>query len=87
MFLPIFLCSRFAWSDPLPGFYDYLIERSTEFSKEGKEWKYGLIAAIYGKATSAGIGLGDKIFASLKKIIDQGPFFIEFQMEDAQIAT
>ena len=71
----------------LPGFYDYLIERSTEFSKEGKEWKYGLIAAIYGKATSAGIGLGDKIFASLKKIIDQGPFFIEFQMEDAQIAT
>ena len=70
----------------LPGFYDYIHERSTEFSKEGKEWKYNLITVIHSKATSAGIALGDKIFASLNKIIDQGPYFIDFQMADAQTA-
>ena len=68
------------------GFYDYIHERSTEFSKEGKEWKYNLITVIHSKATSAGIALGDKIFASLNKIIDQGPYFIDFQMADAQTA-
>lgn len=56
----------------LPGFYEWLLDRSTEPEKGGKETKHAIVAALLEEVNS--IGDEEKV-AGLRKFFMDGPFY------------
>ena len=56
-------------------FYDFLINRETEQTKEGKEAKYSIVKAVL----ESGIHsmLADNVVKNLEKIVEQGPYYVK----------
>ncbi|XP_045203324.2 26S proteasome non-ATPase regulatory subunit 5-like [Mercenaria mercenaria] len=74
------------WSQAImnshPGFREYLLDRSTEKSKEGKEGKFAIISTLANSPTSAEI-FGQPYIVQLKAYCSQGPFYVRAQAEVA----
>ena len=58
-----------------PGFNEYLLNRSTENSKEGKEAKYNIVKTLVESPTVQDI-FGQPYFLKLKVYVREGPFYI-----------
>ena len=65
-----------------PGFNEYLLDRSTEKFKEGKEAKFEIIRILVDSPTSMDI-FGRPFYMKLKQYVNEGPFFVQAQ---AQVA-
>ena len=65
-----------------PGFREYLLDRSTERSKECKERKYMVISTLAESATVAEI-FGQPYMVQLKVYCNQGAYFMRVQAEVA----
>lgn len=59
------------------GFYDFLVSREGEPTKEGKEAKYAIVQAVM-ESDARGL-LADKIVNALDKILQEGPHFVNSQ--------
>ena len=58
-----------------PGFNEYLLNRSTENNKEGKEAKYNIVKTLVESPTVQDI-FGQSYFLKLKVYEREGPFYI-----------
>ena len=65
-----------------PGFREYLLDRSTEKTKEGKEGKYEIITILANSPTVRDT-FGDPYYVQLKTYCAQGPFYVRVQSEVA----
>ena len=65
-----------------PGFREYLLDRSTEKTKEGKEGKFAVISTLANSPTSTEI-FGSPYMIHLKVYCSQGPFYVRAQAEVA----
>jgi hypothetical protein len=63
-------------------FWNFLKDRTTEFSKEGKDFKFALLQIIY--RSPAMSLLGEDIQKHLKVMIDQGPYYMPPRMEEME---
>ena len=57
------------------GFYEFLISREGETTKEGKEARYGIVQAVMG--SEARELLADSITKTLEKFLQEGPHFMQ----------
>ena len=65
-----------------PGFREYLLNRSTEKTKEGKEGKFEIVMTLANSPTVRNI-FGDPFYVQLKTFCSEGPFFVRAQAEVA----
>lgn len=65
-----------------PGFREYLLDRSTEKTKECKEGKYAVVSTLANSPTVAEI-FGQPYVVQLKVYCNQGPFYVRVQSEVA----
>ena len=65
-----------------PGFHEYLLDRSTETNKEGKEAKFEVVSAL-AEAPTSGEVFGRPYLLRLKEYVREGPFFVKVQSEVA----
>ena len=65
-----------------PGFLEYLLDRSTERDKEGKETKFEVVKALSEAYCTAEI-FGNPALLSLKVYVREGPFYVRVQSEVA----
>ena len=66
------------------GFFDFVENRFTEFSKEGKEWKFSLVEALAANPVSTVAlpgGGGPQRAAALRTMLTQGPFYVPWRPE------
>ena len=66
---------------PPAGFAEYLLDRSTESSKEGRDAKYAVVAALVSSRGSS--QLPADLRAQLTTYHEQGAFYIRAQTEVA----
>jgi hypothetical protein len=69
------------------GWVDYMANRSTEGTKEGKEWKFAVVSAAVSNAAAskaAGAALGVGVL-TLQAVLRQGPFFVPAQRRQAEV--
>lgn len=59
-----------------PGFNEYLLNRATENTKEGKEGKYDIVKTLVESPTTAQI-FGQPYFVRLKVYEREGPFYVQ----------
>ena len=59
-----------------PGFNEYLLDRGTENTKEGKEAKYEIVHTLVNSPTAAHI-FGNPYFVKLKVFEREGPYYLE----------
>eukprot|EP00057_Strongylocentrotus_purpuratus_P033881 XP_793127.2 PREDICTED: 26S proteasome non-ATPase regulatory subunit 5 [Strongylocentrotus purpuratus] len=64
------------------GFLEYLLDRSTEPDKEGKETKYAVVKAL-AEVSSTGDTFGRPALLRLKEYVRDGPFYVRVQSEVA----
>jgi 26S proteasome non-ATPase regulatory subunit 5 len=72
-----------------PGFLEFLVNRSTETTKEGKEWKYTIIEAVVmgeRKDNRARDVLNEDAFGLLTAYLGQGVHYIQGELA-AKIAS
>ena len=69
-------------NEPSSGFREYLLDRSTEKNKEGKEGKYAIIQILADSPTVRDV-FGDPYYVQLKTYCSEGPFYVRAQ---AQVA-
>lgn len=63
-------------------FWQYLKDRNTEFSKEGKDFKFALIQSVH---RSRFIGLlGENLQKQLEVLVKQGAYYMPPRMEDPE---
>ena len=62
------------------GFYSYLVDRTTEYTKEGKIWKFSLITAI-SRSPHASL-LSSDVSTHIDLMLHQGPFFMPPLLEE-----
>lgn len=62
-----------------PGFFDFLVDRQTESTKEGKEAKFAIVQAIM-NSSARGL-LADDIVKQLEKILKEGPYYVKLERE------
>lgn len=60
-----------------PGFIEFLLNRSTEKDKEGKEVKFAIIRSICRNDEEAKLAMGNVNFLKLRRYINEGVFFAE----------
>ncbi|CAF0946957.1 unnamed protein product [Adineta ricciae] len=60
-----------------PGFLEFLLNRSTEKDKEGKEMKYAIIQSICQNSEEAKSAIGNVNFLKLRRYLNEGVFYIE----------
>ena len=60
------------------GFIEYLLDRSTEKNKEGKDSKYAIIKTLAESPTAAGI-FGAPIFMRLRQYVNDGPYYVRVE--------
>lgn len=65
-----------------PGFTEFLLDRSTEKTKETKESKFAVIRTIAESPTSVDV-FGQPYIVQVKALALQGPFFVQTQSEVA----
>ena len=69
-------------------FFQYLRNRTTEFDKAGKEWKFALIGALWESLRQAGLQINtadeQEIRATLQSMVQQGPFYMPPRVEEPQ---
>ncbi|XP_078605208.1 26S proteasome non-ATPase regulatory subunit 5-like [Branchiostoma floridae x Branchiostoma japonicum] len=65
-----------------PGFVEYLVDRSTEKDKMGKEARYEVIKALVESSTALET-FGSPFYLKLKEYYRQGPFYVRVQAEVA----
>ncbi|ELU07419.1 hypothetical protein CAPTEDRAFT_92649, partial [Capitella teleta] len=61
-----------------PGFNEYLIDRSTENTKEGKEMKFAIVKALVDSPTAMDV-FGRVYFVRLREFINEGAFYIRVE--------
>ena len=65
-----------------PGFNEFLLDRTTEKTKETKESKFAIIKTIAESPTAVDI-FGQPYIVQVKALALQGPFFVQTQSEVA----
>lgn len=60
-----------------PGFLEFLLNRSTEKDKEGKESKFAIIQTICDDAEQTKTILGNVNFLKLRRYLNEGVFYVE----------
>lgn len=60
-----------------PGFIEFLLNRSTEKDKEGKEAKFAIIQSICQNDSEAKVALGNVNYLKLRRYINEGVFYVE----------
>jgi 26S proteasome non-ATPase regulatory subunit 5 len=60
-----------------PGFIEFLLNRSTERDKEGKEIKFAIIHSICQNSEEAKLALGNVNYLKLRRYINEGVFHVE----------
>jgi 26S proteasome non-ATPase regulatory subunit 5 len=58
-----------------PGFLEYILNRSTEFSKEGKESKYNIVRELV-SSPFIGLSFAPEAVQRLRKFYSEGPYFV-----------
>lgn len=76
------LQSLFGNSPETSEFWNYLKDRTTEFSKEGKDFKFALIRSVH-LNPSVGL-LGEDIQKQLSVLVKQGAYYMPPRMEDPE---
>lgn len=75
-----------AWGQKLmnsdPGFKEYLLDRSTEHEKEGKEAKFEIVRTLAESPTTVET-LGRPYYIKVKEYYNEGPFYVKAQTEVA----
>lgn len=64
------------------GLIEYILDRSTEHDKQGKESKWAVVETLV-KSPSASSIFTENNMAQLEKYYRQGPFYVEAQVEVA----
>ncbi len=59
-----------------PGFNEFLLNRGTEKTKEGKEAKYNVVKTLVDSPTTVDV-FGQPYFVRLKVFEREGPFYIQ----------
>ncbi|XP_077987058.1 26S proteasome non-ATPase regulatory subunit 5-like [Glandiceps talaboti] len=65
-----------------PAFAEYLLDRSTEHEKSGKEMKYSIVKALVESSTTGEV-FGRPYLLRLKEYLREGPFYVRVQSEVA----
>ncbi|XP_077865343.1 26S proteasome non-ATPase regulatory subunit 5-like [Saccoglossus kowalevskii] len=65
-----------------PGFTEYILDRSTESEKLGKELKFDIVKVLVESPTTADI-FGRPYLLRLKEYLREGPFYVKVQSEVA----
>ena len=65
-----------------PGFNEYLLDRSTEKTKEGKESKFEIVKALAESPTTLNI-FGQPYYVKLKAFYLQGPLYVQTESQVA----
>ncbi|CAF1589750.1 unnamed protein product [Rotaria magnacalcarata] len=60
-----------------PGFIEFLLNRSTERDKEGKEAKFSIIQSICQNVEEAKSAIGNPNYLKLRRYINEGVFYVE----------
>jgi 26S proteasome non-ATPase regulatory subunit 5 len=60
-----------------PGFIEFLLNRSTEKDKEGKEAKFAIIHSICENSEEAKLAIGNVNYLKLRRYINEGAFYVE----------
>jgi len=60
-----------------PGFLEFLLNRSTEKDKEGKEAKFAIIQSICQNGEEAKSALGNVNYLKLRRYVNEGAFYVE----------
>ena len=60
-----------------PGFLEFLLNRSTEKDKEGKEAKFAIIRSICDNGDEAKAAIGNVNYLKLRRYINEGVFFVQ----------
>jgi 26S proteasome non-ATPase regulatory subunit 5 len=60
-----------------PGFIEFLLNRSTEKDKEGKEAKFSVIQSICRNSEEAKLAIGNVNYLKLRRYVNEGAFFVE----------
>jgi hypothetical protein len=61
-------------------FYSYILNRDTEFSKEGKDWKFSIITALSRNPSRA--MLSEEVNKQIDMMVKQGPYHRFARMEE-----
>ena len=77
----LFELSRSSWALQVlnvePGFLEFLLNRSTEKDKEGKEMKFSIIRSMCEDAEQAKAILGNVNYLKLRRYLNDGVFYVE----------
>lgn len=60
-----------------PGFIEFLLNRSTERDKEGKEAKFAIIQSICQNGDEAKAAFGNVNYLKLRRYVNEGVFHVE----------
>ena len=61
-----------------PGFFEYLLDRSTERDNDGKRAKYAVVETLVKSPTTASV-LGNELMVKLRAYHLEGPFFVQVE--------
>lgn len=77
----LFELTRSSWAltdmNNEPGFLEFLLNRSTEKDKEGKEMKFAIIQLICQNGEEAKTVFGNVNYLKLRRYVNEGVFYIE----------
>ena len=60
----------------VPGLLEYLLDRKTERTKDGKELKYGIVCSLVSSKTAERV-FGSPSYLKLRKYEREGPFYVQ----------
>ena len=69
-----------------PGFEEYLLDRSTEQSKEGKDAKFDVIKTLVESPSGREI-FGNVYFVRMNEYVNQGPYYVRVEAAVAMEST
>ncbi|XP_074655352.1 26S proteasome non-ATPase regulatory subunit 5-like [Tubulanus polymorphus] len=69
-----------------PGFNEYLLNRSTEFDKRGKEMKYAIVRTLVDSPTAQEI-FGNPFYLRLREYANEGAFYVRAETQVALEST
>lgn len=61
-------------------FIFFIKDRNTEFSKQGKEWKFSVIKSLWDNKKY----LDSEIIPNIQRMINEGPYFVPSSMGELQ---
>lgn len=67
------------YMNDLPGFIEYLLDRTTEFDKQGKEMKFEIVRTLAESPTSCET-LGNIVVSRMQQYVNDGPFFVKAEV-------